>query len=72
MGHYTSCIEFTHLHKREPHEMLLAILKKKKKVTFHCETEKPKRARMDYADHDALKTYVPKSQRSYKSKRNFT
>ena len=61
MGHYTSCIEFTHLHKRESHEILLAILKKKKKVTFHCESVNPKRAKMDFSDHDTQTSDVPKA-----------
>ena len=35
MGHNTSCVEFLHIHERESYEVLLAILKKRKKVTFH-------------------------------------
>ena len=40
MGHSTSCNDFKHLHERESHEVLLAILnKKKKKLSFGDETE---------------------------------
>ena len=39
MGHSTSCDEFKHIHERESHEILLAILTKKKKVSFGVETE---------------------------------
>ena len=39
MGHSTSCNEFKHLHERESHEVLLAILNKKKKLSFGDETE---------------------------------
>ena len=39
MGHSTSCDEFRHIHERESHEVLLAILKKKKKLSFGVETE---------------------------------
>ena len=38
MGHSTSCDEFKHIHERESHEVLLAILNKKKKLTFGIET----------------------------------
>ena len=39
MGHSTSCDEFKHIHERESHEVLLAILNKKKKLSFGVETE---------------------------------
>ena len=39
MGHSTSCVDFKHIHERESHEVLLAILKKKKKLSFGVETE---------------------------------
>ena len=39
MGHSTSCSEFKHIHERESHEVLLAILNKKKKLSFGDETE---------------------------------
>ena len=32
MGHSTSCDDFKHVHERESHEVLLAILNKKKKL----------------------------------------
>ena len=48
MGHNTGCIKFLHLHERESYEVLLAILKKRKKVTFHDDTVvEPKRAKLD-------------------------
>ena len=34
MGHSTSCDEFKHIHERESHEVLLAILNKNKKLSF--------------------------------------
>ena len=34
MGHSTSCGEFKHIHERESHEVLLATLNKKKKLSF--------------------------------------
>ena len=34
MGHSTSCDDFKHVHERESHEVLLAILNKKKKLSF--------------------------------------
>ena len=37
--HSTSCNEFQHLHERESHEVLLAILNKKKKLSVGDETE---------------------------------
>ena len=39
MGHSTSCDEFKHIHEREFHEVLLAILNKKKKLSFGVETK---------------------------------
>ena len=48
MGHNTGCVEFLHTYERESYEVLLAILKKRKKVTF---TDDPgretKRPRLD-------------------------
>ena len=37
MGHSTSCDDFKHVHERESHEVLLAILNKKKKLSFDAE-----------------------------------
>ena len=34
MGHNTGCNEFQYIHERESYEVLLAILKKRKKVSF--------------------------------------
>ena len=39
IGHSTSCNEFKHIHERESHEVLLAILNKKKKLSFGDETK---------------------------------
>ena len=39
MGHTTSCSEFKHIQERESHEVLLAILNKKKKLSFGDKTE---------------------------------
>ena len=39
MGHSTSCGDFKHIHERESHEVLLAILNKKKKLSFDDDTE---------------------------------
>ena len=38
MGHSTSCGDFKHVHEREPHKVLLAILNKKKKLSFDDDT----------------------------------
>ena len=35
MGHNTGHTDFLHLHETESFEVLLAILNKRKKVTFH-------------------------------------
>ena len=46
MGHSTGCVEFMHLHERESHEVLLAILKSKKNKTFGDDSVRgPKRAK---------------------------
>ena len=34
MGHNTGCFKFKYIHERESYEVLLAILKKRKKVSF--------------------------------------
>ena len=65
MGHNTGCIEFLHLHERESFEVLLAILKKRKKVTFHEDTfVEPKRAKLDpiveTGDGDNATDKIPK------------
>ena len=38
MGHHTGCIEFQYIHERESFEVLFAILKKRRKVTFSGQT----------------------------------
>ena len=39
MSHSTSCNEFKHIHDRNSHEVLIAILNKKKKLSFGVETD---------------------------------
>ena len=39
MGHSTSCDDFKYFHERESHKVLLAILNKKKKISFGDEIE---------------------------------
>ena len=47
MGHLTSCEEFQYIHERESYEVLLARLKKKKRVSFPgCPFNKKKRPRL--------------------------
>ena len=47
MGHSTGCIEFLHMHERKSFEVLLAILKKRKKMTFsRCSNNQSKRPRL--------------------------
>ena len=58
MGHHTGCIEFLHLHERESHEVLLAILKKKKKMTFHSDSVGPKKAKLDIPVNTTVTTDV--------------
>ena len=50
MSHNTGCIEFQYIHERESYEVLLAILKKRKKVTFtECSTNQSKRPRLTFS-----------------------
>ena len=54
MGHNTGCNEFQYIHERESYEVLLAILKKRKKVTFPgCPFSKNKRPRLQSPKLDA-------------------
>ena len=47
MGHLTSCDEFQYIHERESYEVLLARMKKKKRVSFPgCPFNKRKRPRL--------------------------
>ena len=39
MGHSTGCSEFQHIHERESHDVLLAILNKKKTLSFADNTD---------------------------------
>ena len=57
MGHHTGCSEFQYVHERESYEVLLAMLKKKKKVSFPgCPFNKNKRPRLHSPQHE-----VPRS-----------
>ena len=48
IGHHTSCLDFQYIHERESYEVLLAILKKTKKVTFADDSHRQtKRLRLD-------------------------
>ena len=48
MGHHTGCIEFQYVHERESFEVFLAILKKRRKVTFSGHTKiQTKRPRLE-------------------------
>ena len=48
MGYNTGCIEFQYIHERESYEVLLAIIKKRKKVSFTgCPFSKNKRPRVE-------------------------
>ena len=52
MGHSTGRVELLHLHGRESHEVLLAILKKKKNRTFGDDSvTKPKRTKFDQPEY---------------------
>ena len=54
MGHHTGCNEFQYVHERESYEVLLAMLKKKKKVSFPgCPFNKNKRPRLHSPKHEA-------------------
>ena len=54
MGHHTGCNEFQYIHERESYEVLLAMLKKKKKVSFPgCPFNKNKRPRLQSPKLDA-------------------
>ena len=48
MGHNTGCVDSQYIHERESYEVLLAILKKRKKVTFADDADsQTKRPRLD-------------------------
>ena len=54
MGHHTGCNEFQYIHERESYEVLLAMLKKKKRVSFPgCPFNKRKRPRLQSPKYDA-------------------
>ena len=52
MGHHTGCSEFKYVHERESYEVLLALLKKKKRVSLpECPFNKKKRPRLQSPQH---------------------
>ena len=54
MGHNTGCNEFQYIHERKSNEVLLAILKKRKKVSFPgCPFNRDKRSRLQSPKLDA-------------------
>ena len=54
MGHLTRCDEFQYIHERESYEVLLARLKKKKRVSFPgCPFNKRKRPRLQSPRYNA-------------------
>ena len=54
MGHHTGCNKFQYIHERESYEVLLAILKKRKKVSFPgCPFNRNKRPRLQSPKLDA-------------------
>ena len=54
MGHHTGCSEFQYIHERESYEVLLAMLKKKKRVSFPgCPFNKRKRPRLQSPRYNA-------------------
>ena len=56
MGHHTGCNEFQYVHERESYEVLLAMLKKKKKVSFPgCPFNKNKRPMLHSPQYEAPK-----------------
>ena len=64
MGHSTGCSEFLHIYERESHGVLLAILQKKKKMSFGDDTDiDSKRAKIvsqaDTNEDTADTTQVP-------------
>ena len=79
MGHHTGCSEFQYVHERESYEILLAMLKKKKKVSFPgCPFNRKKRPRLhspqygevpknDDTDETPMKMKTPKAKLSQKT-----
>ena len=54
MGHHTGCDDFQYIHERESYEVLLAMLKKKKRVSFPgCPFNKRKRPILQSPKYDA-------------------
>ena len=54
MGHTIGCFKFKYIHERESYEVLLAILKKRKKVSFAgCPGRKTERPRLQSPKLDA-------------------
>ena len=56
MGHKTTCEEFQWIHERSSYEILLAVLKKRKKVSFEHNSQQTKRPRLQStSENDATK-----------------
>ena len=54
MGHTTGCFKFKYIHERESYEVLLAILKKRQKVSFGgCPVRRKKKPRLQSPKPDA-------------------
>ena len=52
MGYHTGCSEFKYVHERESYEVLLALLKKKKRVSLpECPFNRKKRPRLQSPQH---------------------
>ena len=69
MGHLTSCDEFQYIHERESYEVLLARLKKKKRVSFPgCPFNKRKRPRLQSPRYKALPKMMKKKMNLRKPK----
>ena len=73
MGHNTGCIEFLHIYERQSYEVLLAVLKKRKKVIFLddvlIETKKARLAStMITEDRDDVKDEIPEVQKVPRAK----
>ena len=73
MGHNTDCVEFQYINGRESYEVLLVILKKRKKVAFTDETDREtKKPRLDSTvengDKDEAKDAITEAQKVPRAK----
>ena len=60
LGHKSTCEEFQWIHERSSYEILLAILKKRKKVNFFENIKQNKRPRLQSISHSSNKHEVTK------------